>query len=661
MALARSYLSPRYYRIDNLERWFDGNAYEGKWPWLNESEKAPPLLERAPCIVYPIAQSAALSNIDLILGEGRFPILTTNPGEDDTAWAEEDGEDSTNAGLNQEDSQFFDRFLNEIYRSSRFRSIAREALLQAHRSGTVCTLFGTRQGAPFAENIPAKWCEPKFDNFGAVMKLVVQYPYYEQYRDQNRGAWKLRVMIYRREIDETLDATMKPQEAQKDGALGPWVKDPEKTVAHGFGFCPVQWWKFMRFTDEAGRIDGHAFHEGILDEMHALDMALSQRQRAAMYAGDPLITETGVDPGYSPTSTGRVAGIQSTKQGGTPGPDNPSNGSYMGPNRSSGTGRKKGPHIVWQYPNDATKVELHSLPGDALTALDNHARDLRAKIAEMLSVVFLEPDTVKFAATLSAKALVVLRDRQTSRCDVIREDAAYGWLIPASSMLLRITYMSAKTHGPERMRVRGLQKAMPLLKNCLMVVSNNGGGAMVSKSVSADASAASEDTTEWVPPLITIRWPGYYKPDVEEELKKITAASVAKKEGLATTRSCVEYLKGVIPVESIDQVTSQLRMEAVPIDTLIKALQQNVESPTFQREARRQLARGVVSGAPADITEKIDREIDAIPDTQLKAPPPPAEQMAQEQELQMAKAEKKPASGDTVGQRNQKQTAMAMK
>ena len=62
-----------------------------------------------------------------------------------------------------------------------------------------------------------------------------------------------------------------------------WVADPNKTVDHNLGFCPVHWYRFMGSWAPTHEIDGEAIHATILDEIVALDFAVSQRHRAVLY------------------------------------------------------------------------------------------------------------------------------------------------------------------------------------------------------------------------------------------------------------------------------------------------------------------------------------------------------------------------------------------
>lgn len=458
--LARARMSPRARRLEALEQFVDCTQYaERNVDWLDNSSDVP-LWERRPCIVYPIVSSAITSNVDLVLGEGRFPEITSRPDEDDEDWDE--------SGLDEDDSETVDKFLADARREARFKQHAREVLANAQGCGTAVGLFGVRAGRLFAETTRARWCEPELDADGNVTKLTIEYPYLDQYQEPGSRAWKWRAMLYRRELDATSDITFKPFEIRNEDDAPNWQPDPAKTAKHGFGFCPVLWYPFLRGTSTVNVIDGTAIHAHCLDEIRAHDYVLSSRHRSALFVGDPQIYEIGVPLGYCPTETGRMPGIETL-----PVVDK-STGDVVGEEpmrlggstwRSSGAGkppaRKKGPGYVWQYADPQTKVDVLTLPPEALKALDENAHDLRQKIAESLCVVLLDPENIKFAATVSGKALETLRQRQLDRCDQIRDDFGERYLIPSQLMLLRI---AAHYRQKGQLRTRGIDKVRPLLE-----------------------------------------------------------------------------------------------------------------------------------------------------------------------------------------------------
>jgi hypothetical protein len=215
----------------------------------------------------------------------------------------------------------------------------------------------------------------------------------------------------------------------------------------------------MRGCSVVDNYDGHPVHEFLLDEVTALDFALSMKHRAALYAGDPQWTEIGVEPGYVPTQPGEIVSVPSTAMGGPITGDNRPTGEYRS-QVSQKQGRRKGPGEVWQYESPDVKVQLHALPGDALASLEKHCMDLRMKLAESLSAVFLDPESVRFASALSGKALEVIRSRQIDRCEQYRDDCGMKLLLPSIHMLLRVCHTMGQRG---QIRIAGLNTVLPLL------------------------------------------------------------------------------------------------------------------------------------------------------------------------------------------------------
>lgn len=509
--------TPRALYMAQLEAWADGSQYDGRPSWWDTSV---PLWDRAPCVVYPVVQTSVASNTDLVLGEGRWPLVTSSPDEDDT--------DFDDDALDEESSKLIDRTIAEVHRVTRFRVVTKQCFRSAQTCGTGVMLFGVRDGRVFAETTKARWCEPELDSHGRVLRLVIQYPYLECYR-RNDGKRAVRAMLYRRVIDDVSDTTMLPAVARADGHEPKWTPDPKLTVQHGLGFCPVVWYAFDAEISTVEEIDGHAVHALILDEIRAHDFVNSMHHRAALYAGDPQWTETGVDLGSNPSSTGKVTEFPATLHGGGESGANPRVGVYRtGPARS--TGRRKGSGEVWQYENDKTKVELHTLPGDALKALDDNAHGLRMMLCHVLAVVDLDPENIKFAATTSGKALEAIKQRQIDRCDTYRDDVGDKLIIPATEMLLRIL----ATRG-EQVCMRGKSKWLAVLRK-------------LGETVCAGA--------------LSLKWGTYFKPDALEDQQMVTTSVTAYDAGLITRRMAVQKLRRVYGIENVDQALEQIEAEA---------------------------------------------------------------------------------------------------
>lgn len=452
--LYESAMSPRSAELLTLERYVDGTQYAGLLDWFADA----PIADRAPCIVDLVVRAAIDSNVDLLLGEGRRPVLTARPDEDDTALGVE--------GLNEDESELYDQWLRAVQRETRFWTVAREAFKQAQAARSSATLWSLRGGRLAGSVLRARWCEPEFAADGeTVTRLVQCYPYIDTERAPD-GTLRSVAKLFRRVIDERADTTYMPIPLTHEGRVPPvgaWVPDPSRTVEHGLGLCPVVWYAHMRGPLVRGDYDGTAIHESILSQIRAHDYALSQRHRAALYASDPQWTEIGVEEGYNPAPAGPTVprdGVAATAKGGRPTLDNPVTGAYRTPPRA-GVGRRRGVTSVWTYEDPQTRVQMHTLPGDALNAARDNATDLRVKLCESLAVVFLDPDNVKFAATLSGKALEVIRRRQLDRCDQYREDFGEHWVKPSVGMIARIVQATGAKGGG--VLTPGTKSVLPIL------------------------------------------------------------------------------------------------------------------------------------------------------------------------------------------------------
>lgn len=449
--LAHKRMSPRALRLANLEAWCDGTQYDGLADWFADV----PIAEKAPCIVEPLVADSIESHVDMVLGEGKFPAVTSRPAEDETE--AEEGEASDDEGsLDEDDSAALDKLIAGAAEQVRFRALCRESLTLAMRAGGSCAIYGARNGRLFGDTLKSRWCQPELADDGrTVVRLVIEYPYVETYQEQN-GDWAVRARVFRRELDDKSDVTMLPSPA--DIAMPNWQPNPKLSIKHGLGFCPAVWYPFLRSCSIVGQIDGDAPHANILDEIRAHDVAASQKHRAALYAGDPQWTECGVELGSNPSQAGAIVPTLMTAHGGEPSSDNPIIGHVAGGGGQQ-TGRKKHPGTVWQYEDKETKVTLHTLPPGALEALERHGTDLRMKLMQALAYVPLDPDSSKvMRGSLSGKALESLRERQLNRDDRIRDDFGDGFIKPSISMLLRI----CKVKGAG-LRVRGLKGATDVL------------------------------------------------------------------------------------------------------------------------------------------------------------------------------------------------------
>lgn len=571
--------SPRAKSIAQLRAYVDGTQYDGRCDWFASGENVPPLYERKPCVVDPIVCNAISQKVDLVCGEGRFPDITSRaaydilgdyelPQDNEGRTLEEGdpGHEAAESGpekVDEEVASKVDKCLATLEKSSKLRKVAREALDDAMGCKSVAVIFGVRSNRPFAELVRGEWCTPELNAEGECTSITIMYGFVEIVTDGDRQ--RAVPKMFHRVIDESRDVTYIPKEIlasmnELNMQLLRWQENPELTVSHGLGFCPVRWYQHLAGAWVAGSFDGHAIHENNLDEIDAYNFSLSQRHRAALYAGDPQWTEIGVELGYNPSGRGRPANVmhQSTPQGGPVSggaafTGEVHKGGYIDGSSSTGKGtRKKGPGEIWQYSGDPSEIEvqLHTLPGDALKALEDNAKDLERKLEKAFGIVAMDPERIPKGNVLAASAMKTLKAYMHASCDRIRADFGECFLLPAYGMLLRIAVV-------KKLRIPGIKEATDLLER------------------------VGEDWS-WSSPPFELTWGDYDTPDPADQLALVNTMMLAQEAGFATKRVCVTVLKGILGVgQNIDAYLEELEKQ--------KAEDDKAEQATADAEHQREL------------------------------------------------------------------------
>ena len=544
-------LTPRFKRLDRLERYVVGTQSDGRPSFFSPQF---PLWDRAPCVVYPIVASAIQSNGDLCLGNDKFPTFSTFVDEDDTAYDEQ-------LGLSEDDSETLDRGLEIIAEQSRLQSVCRELMASAQSTGTAVAICSVRNGKLHIDPVKPQWCTPAFDLVcvNEVESLEIKYPYIQEYYDETARKWAVRCMLYRRVIDHVSDVTFVPVQADVDG-FDPdkilWTRDNTKSLDHGLGFCPVVWYKHLPECSTVADIDGTAIHRHLLDEIDALNFALSQKHVASMVAASPPVIEVGVDETVDPSPPGHMSATAYVQQyrnadGALSAADHPDNLNWRsGAPQSMQPARKRGPGTIWRYPSADSKITQLTLPGDALKTIEEDCQDLRAKLCEALGVVFTDLNSQRSQLDVSGRALREQHRRQIERCDVLREDFGTNCILPLVDTLVRLIL-----HTPiEQLRVPGAAKLVPILSRFIVPVQGE-----------------DELEEEWSPPNICLEWGEYFEPSEGDQKQVVDATIAALNAGLITKRSAVARVADFYNIGNVDEYMDSL--EAESLEKQAKALE----------------------------------------------------------------------------------------
>jgi hypothetical protein len=557
----RANVAARASRMDMLVRYAEGRQYEGRPSFWDGSV---PLFRRAPCVVYAAPAMAAHSFVALLLGDDRFCGLTSHPGENDAAFDEA-------FGLDETDSATLDRFIESMLRRGHVMRSLRALLYRSLVAGCAVAVGSMRYGTPALSTLPAEWCTADRGADGQVIMLEVLYPQIEDETAAD-GSKHPVCMLYRRVIDGTTDTTYLPTRALLDGTRPEeWRVDQERTVEHGFGFCPVVWYANRHESNDLVADSGRAIHDLVLDELDGLNFALSVRHRAAMMLGDPMIVEIGVDKDYQQAPQSSV--WRSAHMG--PG-DHPDNYRWGRWEQSGATGTMKGPGTTWRYESPQTKVDILTLPSGALDPLVKNADDLLATVAESMAWVPTDAKQLNLGTAPSGRAFEWLHKKQIDRCLELREDFGEDCILACVGMLLRMVLATPAA----RVRLGGVGEVQAILGRFLVAV---------------------EGGFDWVPPEFKCKW-GPFFPPTEADMKLVSEAARADLlAGIITKRTAVERLAPFYAIKNVDQYLEALEGEAAEREGALEGALRNLQRANAEEaedEGERVAAPAVAKPVP---------------------------------------------------------------
>lgn len=540
-AILRAGMSPRAVKVSTYQRYYDGTIYEGRPAFLDMASDAP-LTERAPCVIYPGVRNAVQSFSAMCLGEGRFPTITSLTNEDDSTF-------DPRFGLDAKQSEIVDAGIQKISDQSRLPAMAQQLLETALSAGTAVPIVSVVKGKLKLSQLDPKTCTPEFDDDGETVKaLEVSYRYVDRnVEDPITGGWMTKVYQYRRRIDDTSDTVFKRVEVNSADEF-PKPRAVQTKFDHHFGFCPVVWYRFLSTLSDNADVDGRPIHWGLLSLCDSINFGLSQRFRAALYCGDPQMTEFGVDEENSVKAPqGRLAAATQ------PGSDPSGWGMGLTQKRKGGRGiRKKGPGTIWTYESPDARCELLTLPADALKALEEDIKDNIKKLRESLGHVHIDPETLTGSGDISGKTLAFVFGTQIAICNKMREDFGAKCLLPVLNMLFRVVLGSSGANG---LYLPGVKKLVPILQKFSAPVgaANDGTG-----------TAPALQRLEWFEPTLKLDWGDYFEASDLDEQVRAAVAGTALEKGLITKKTAVNHIKPIFgDIKNVDQYIETLVKEAI--------------------------------------------------------------------------------------------------
>lgn len=542
--IARRYMPPRYLRLDRLERFVNGTQYDGR-PGFYDNRR--PLLERAPNVVDPVVKNAITSNADMVFGEWRWPAITSLGGDSDS----EGGTDASaasggEASLSEDESVILDRFIARVVDQAQLKANTRQYLEWSQGVGTGAAICSVKRGRFHVEIVKAQRCTPQLDPVtGDVISMEIKYPYFIDTFDAAKNKWVRTCWVYRRVIDEDSDTEFHPVLAPKDPKETiVWRANPDASVVHALGFCPVRWYPRARVALDSGEVDGHAIHESLTDEIEAHDFSLSQRQRAGLYTGDPQQWQTGVSKkegapmarsaAFDPKQSALSAQTEAGWTGGLASESEPA--------------RRRGAGTILSSENPDAKFGILALSGDSLKAISDNADDLKLVIQRGMSVVEINLTAAGFARDASGKALEILYKLQTDGCNRIREDFGNRGLLPIIQMLLRLAYVVG-SRDAGGLYIQGIADVMPILARFNREVANTNAGAA--------------PTEAWFGPKLDLVWGPYFRTQMTDQAAVLNLVVLALTNGLITRKMAIVKLKaeGVFEIGDPQKLLDEIMKE----------------------------------------------------------------------------------------------------
>jgi hypothetical protein len=406
------------YRAANLaELYYLSKQYDGKKDW---HDKSVPLRERKPRIIVPLFRET-VEAVDRFLWSGnRFPQAVVNATREDDAAP---GDDEVGPVLNTKQAEELTRFLRALIRNGKIVQCVREYTTSALKTTSAAVIVGVQAGYVNCYVHTGKDCTPTFDqqNPRTVSQLEVQYQFQRDEDIPGSTAKKPTWYWYRRVVTDQRDIVYKEVKVQP-GQQPEWAEDPEKTVEHGLGFCPVVW--VRTFGDCSDPIDGKPLIDPALYPMlDAISYTVSQRQRAIEYGLDPQPFRKGVPVGEREEL-------------------------------------RKNPGNVWDLPNQA-EVGFLEAKGTGSDKANEHLKELTEAFREAVGVVKANPEIA--AHKVSGVALSLLYGPLIALASDLRVDLGDDAYVALLGLVLRVVTAVVQDKG-EDVWVPGVKSATAMLK-----------------------------------------------------------------------------------------------------------------------------------------------------------------------------------------------------
>lgn len=509
----------RYRKLSQLQKYYESKQYDGRPDFFTGQgpDGIVPLRERKPCVIYPLPKAAVGQVVRFCFGEGKFPALQVERHEDG---------DIDDRGMSEADADALEECLEALIKHAKIRSVITAMMKRGLAEKTAVAIFSIKRGRISVELPHAKDCWPTFrenDPSGELESLTWCYQYEEDV--QTKDGIVCKRFWFRRDVTTTAYLEYPKVEVEPGVTNVKWPAPKE--IPHAFKCCPVRWSKNLDDESEAGGIDGTSLFEDFLDEIDALNFALSQRHRGITFMGTPQPYETGVEEDDGPSNTGTTSKGYSPSGGKSP------HGAV-----SRQDARKMAPDQVWRYEGQNVTLGLLETTGKAFETTTLHVEDIRSRVLESMSVVLANADQfLKNGGDMNAKFLTL----------------AYAPLLALVSELRDVTWWG---------------ELLAVLSICTrMVAADNSNGVIMpgAKKLAQLASKFEVETDEgpvWMFPDIKPIWGQFFEPSQDEIESAVRTANQAKDGGVVQAKTATRHVANHFGITNVDDEVTQTQAES---------------------------------------------------------------------------------------------------
>lgn len=527
--------TPRYWRINRLEAFYNGQQYEGRPSFWNNDF---PLRERAPVVQVGFTRAAVNRLSTLVFGDRSFPRVAVDKRV-------------RRATLTDAERDALQALVDDVLSSLVASHLMRQVIVEGLKCSSACVVVGLVNGLPCVELIPSKWCTPQLRRDGSVECVVVQYKHPRE-DDPKKWDW------YRREITQTEDRVYACVPFE-EGRVPEWAGVAFASTP--LEFCPVRWVRNLRpATAATSDIDGTALIEGLEDEVEALDLELSQLYRNALYNGDPQMVKIGAEG--APAGDGRQA---SAPTAANPGPFSWANSVIPQSMRGwSGIGSdtiKKSPVKVWNLPagGDAKLVESTGAGADII---DRAIDQLRRVLCDVTGVVLVDPHTLG-NGDLSARALSLMHAPMLDVADNLRVE--YGAvLVGIVNDVLRLLTTQAAIAGG------------------INLPSYDAAAGVLARLYGVDGAAS----RVWIGASLSLAWGAYFDPSAGDRQTAVDTAMKANGgRPVLSQRAAVQSVAAMFGVRDVDAEIAAIDGEETATHASVSSTLAALDAPKVDDDA----------------------------------------------------------------------------